>query len=143
MMDQLRGIAASLAAPVRHIASDLAQDVLERAIVAAFAATALAFGLAAATIWLAMRHGALTATLMMTGLCTALAILALLVRVGRSRARRRRRLERERARASLATAAQAAAIATDIGAAANRLNPWVLVAAAPAAGYAGIRKVRP
>ena len=143
MFEQLRGFASALTAPVRHLGSDIAQDIVERMVIAAFAAVALAFGLAAATIWLAMRHGLLTATLVMAGLFAAFALLALLVRVARGRARRRRRrIETERARAAVATATEAAAMAADLGAAVKRVNPWLLVAAALAAGFAGVQKIK-
>lgn len=143
MIEQLRGFASALTAPVRHMGTDIAQDVVERLVIAAFAAVALAFGLAAATIWLAMHHGMLTATLVMAALFAALALLALLARVARSRARRRRRrLENERARAAVATATEAVALAADLGAAAKRVNPWLLVAAALAAGFAGVQTIK-
>ncbi|WP_293863559.1 hypothetical protein [uncultured Alsobacter sp.] len=143
MLNQLRGIATALTAPARHIGTDLVQDLVERAVILVFAMIALVFGLVAATIWLALQHGALTATLVMGGLFLALTLLALLVRVARARARRRRRLlESNRARAAMASVTQAAALAADLGTAAKRANPWLLVAAALAAGFVGVQKVR-
>jgi hypothetical protein len=164
-MQTVRGIAASLLAPLRHAGSDLAADMVERLVIGGLAAVAVAFALAAATIWVALRHGALTATLVMAAAFAALSLVAWLARVARRRARRRRRrIETERARAVVATATQAASWAADLGAAvgsaatdgrgvsglaadtardaARRVNPWLLLLAAAAAGYAGGRGSR-
>lgn len=121
MIDMLRSLAEAALAPVRHAATDTAARVVEIALAAALAVVGLGFAVGAATVWIAERHGAIAACLVMAAVFGAFAAIALLAHTARERARRRRRrLEAERARAAFGAVATAAAVAGDLGAIVRR-----------------------